>query len=130
MKDFYRKYYTSEIFEKIKCLGFNGKCSPHIIDIKDDEDIFDEPWEKQHANIPTPEEFFDWVLNSYKFYISIIPEDDYKHDVVFRYNIYEKDYDDHFNLKKSETGFLTHNRAVENAVYDLLINFKPHNQNT
>jgi hypothetical protein len=47
--------------------------------------------------------------------------------MVFRYNIYEKDYDDHFNLKKSKTDFLTHDRAVENAVYDLLMNFKPHN---
>lgn len=120
--DIHRKYYTSEIVEKIKRLGFNRKCSNHIIDLKEGEDIFDEPWEKPHANIPTPEEFFDWVLNSYKFYISIIPEDDYKHDVVFRYNIYAKDYEDHFYLKKSETGFLTHNRAVENAVYDLLTN--------
>ena len=122
MDNVHRKYYTSEILEKIKRLGFNGKCSNHIIDLKEGEDIFDEPWEKPHANIPTPEEFFDWVLNSYKFYISIIPEDDYKCGVVFRYNIYEKDYDDHFNLKKSETGFLTHNRAVDNAVYDLLTN--------
>lgn len=127
MKDFYRKYYTSEILEKIKSFGFNGKCSKHIIDLKDGEDIFDEPWEKPHANIPTPEEFFNWVLNSYKFYISIIPEDEYIYGVVFRYNIYERDYDDHFNFKTTKTGFLTHDRAVENAVYDLLVNFKPHN---
>lgn len=45
--------------------------------------------------------------------------------VVFRYDIYEIDYDDHFNLKMSKTGFLTHNRAVDNAVYDLLMNFEP-----
>lgn len=123
MKDFYRKYYTSEILDKIKSFGFDGKCSPHIIDIKDGEDVFDEPWNKTHANIPTPEEFFNWVLNSYKFYISIIPEDDYKHGIVFRYNIYEMDYDDNFNLKKYETGFLTHDISVDNTVYDLLMNF-------
>ena len=123
----YKKYFTSEILEKIKKFGFNRECSTHIIDLKDDEDIFDEPWNKKHANMPTPEEFFNWVLNSYEFYISIVPEDDYKHGVVFRYNIYEKDYDDHFNLKKSKTDFLTHDRAVDNAVYDLLMNFKPHN---
>lgn len=121
----YKKYYTSEILEKIKKIGFKGKCSTHIIDLKDDEDIFDEPWNKTHAIMPTPEEFFNWVLNSYKFYISIVPEDDYKHGVVFRYNIYKMDYDDHFNLKKSKTDFLTHDRAVENAVYDLLVNFEP-----
>ena len=51
----------------------------------------------------------------HKFYISIVPEDDYKHGVIFRYDIYEIDYDDHFNLKRSKTGFLTHNRAVDNA---------------
>ena len=123
----YKKYYTSEILEKIKKFGFNGKCSTHIIDLKEDEDFFDEPWNKKHAIIPAPEEFFNWVLNSYKFYISIIPEDDYRHGVVFRYNIYERDYDDHFNLKLSKTDFLTHDRAVENAVYDLLMNFEPHN---
>lgn len=127
MKDFYKKYYTTEILEKIKSFGFNRECSTHIIDLKDGEDIFDEPWEKKHANIPSPEEFFNWVLNRYQYYISIIPEDDYKHGVVFRYNIYEMDYDDHFNLKLSKTDFLTHDRAVENAVYDLLMNFKPHN---
>ena len=127
MTDFYRKYYTSEILEKIKSFGFNRECSSHIIDLKDGEDIFDEPWEKPHANMPTPEEFFDWVLNSYKFYISIIPEDDYIYGVVFRHNIYEMDYDGHFNFKGTGTGSLTHNRAVENAVYDLLMNFKPHN---
>ena len=101
----YKKYFTSEILEKIKKFGFNRECSTHIIDLKDDEDIFDEPWNKKHANIPTPEEFFNWVLNSYKFYISIVPEDDYKHGVVFRYDIYEIDYDEHFNLKRSKTGF-------------------------
>ena len=125
MDSIYRKYYTSEILEKIKKFGFKGECSRHIIDLKEGEDIFDEPWEKKHANIPTPEEFFNWVLNSYKFYISIIPEDDYRHGVVFRYNIYERDYDDHFNLKLSKTDFLTHDRGVENAVYDLLVNFEP-----
>ena len=123
----YKKYYTTEILEKIKKFGFKGECSRHIIDLKDGEDIFDEPWEKKHANIPTPEEFFNWVLNSYKFYISIIPEDDYRHGVVFRYNIYKRDYDDHFNLKLTKTDFLTHDRAVENAVYDLLVNFEPNN---
>ena len=122
MDSIYRKYYTSEILEKIKKFGFKGECSRHIIDLKDGEDIFDEPWEKKHANIPTPEEFFNWVLNSYKFYISIIPEDDYRHGVVFRYNIYKRDYDDHFNLKLTKTDFLTHDRAVDNAVYDLLTN--------
>ena len=127
MDSIYRKYYTSEILEKIKKFGFKGECSRHIIDLKDGEDIFDEPWEKKHANIPTPEEFFNWVLNSYKFYISIIPEDDYRHGVVFRYNIYEMDYDDHFNLKLTKTDFLTHDRAVDNAVYDLLMNFEPNN---
>jgi hypothetical protein len=127
MKDFYKKYYTTEILEKIKSFGFNRECSTHIIELKDGEDIFDEPLEKKHANIPSPEEFFNWVLNSDKFYISIVPEDDYIYGVVFRYNIYEKDYDDHFNFKGTGTGFLTHDRAVENAVYDLLINFKPHN---
>lgn len=125
MDSIYRKYYTSEILEKIKKFGFKGECSRHIIDLKDGEDIFDEPWEKKHANIPTPEEFFNWVLNSYKFYISIIPEDDYRHGVVFRYNIYKRDYDDHFNLKLTKTDFLTHDRAVDNAVYDLLVNFEP-----
>lgn len=127
MDSIYRKYYTSEILEKIKKFGFKGECSRHIIDLKEGEDIFDEPWEKKHANIPTPEEFFNWVLNSYKFYISIIPEDDYRHGVVFRYNIYKRDYDDHFNLKLTKTDFLTHNRAVDNAVYDLLVNFEPNN---
>ena len=122
MDSIYRKYYTSEILEKIKKFGFKGECSRHIIDLKDGEDIFDEPWEKKHANIPTPEEFFNWVLNSYEFYISIVPEDDYKHGVVFRYNIYKRDYDDHFNLKLTKTDFLTHDRAVDNAVYDLLTN--------
>lgn len=127
MDSIYRKYYTSEILEKIKKFGFKGECSRHIIDLKEGEDIFDEPWEKKHANIPTPEEFFNWVLNSYKFYISIIPEDDYRHGVVFRYNIYKRDYDDHFNLKLTKTDFLTHDRAVDNAVYDLLVNFEPNN---
>ena len=125
MDSIYRKYYTSEILEKIKKFGFKGECSRHIIDLKEGEDIFDEPWEKKHANIPTPEEFSNWVLNSYKFYISIVPEDDYKHGVVFRYNIYKRDYDDHFNLKLSKTDFKTHVEAVENAVYDLLMNFEP-----
>lgn len=125
MDSIYRKYYTSEILEKIKKFGFKGECSTHIIDLKEGEDIFDEPWEKKHANIPTPEELFNWVLNSYKFYISIVPEDDYRHGVVFRYNIYKRDYDDHFNLKLTKTDFLTHDRAVENAVYDLLMNFEP-----
>lgn len=127
MDSIYKKYYTSEILEKINKFGFKGECSRHIIDLKEGEDIFDEPWEKKHANIPTPEEFFNWVLNSYKFYISIIPEDDYRHGVVFRYNIYKRDYDDHFNLKLTKTDFLTHDRAVDNAVYDLLINFEPNN---
>ena len=121
MKDFYKKYYTTEILEKIKSFGFNRECSTHIIDLKDGEDIFDEPWEKPHANIPTPEEFFNWVLNSYEFYISIIPEDDYKHGMVFRYNIYEKDYDDHYDLRLYKTNFRTYKEAYEQAAYDLLM---------
>ena len=122
MKDFYKKYYTSEILEKIKGFGYDEECSYHSIDCDDPFDL-----DADVVAMPTPEEFFNWVLNRYQYYISIIPEDDYKHGVVFRYNIYERDYDDHFNLKKSETDFLTHNRAVENSVYDLLMNFKPHN---
>lgn len=121
----HRKYYTSEILEKIKRFGFNGECSTHIIDLKDGEDVFDEPWEKKHANMPTPEEFFNWLITkNNQFYISIIPEDDYKYSNIFRYNIYKKDYDDHYNLKISNTGYLTHKQALWNAIYDLLMNFE------
>jgi hypothetical protein len=125
MDSIYKKYYTTEILEKIKKFGFNEKCTSHIIDAKEYGDLWNEPWNENCVFIPTPEEFFDWVLNSYKFYISIVPEDDYKYDVVFRYNIYKRDYDDHFNLKLSKSDFRTHNEAVENAVYDLLVNFEP-----
>jgi hypothetical protein len=122
MKDFYKKYYTTEVLNKIKKFGYNGDCSPHIIDIKEDEEVWDEPCNKTCVNFPTPEEFFEWILNNYEYYISIIPEDDYKRGNVFRYNIYKKDYDDHFNLIKSETNFYTHCRAVCYSVYDLLMN--------
>ena len=125
MDSIYRKYYTSEILEKIKKFGFKGECSAHYIDVKDYDDLWDEPWNEKWEKIPSPQQFFQWVLNQYKYYISIIPEDDYKHGTVFRYNIYERDYDDHFNLKLSKTDFLTHDRGVENAVYDLLVNFEP-----
>ena len=124
METMYRKYYTSEILEKIKSFGFNGECSSHYIDVEDYNELWSEPFKEKWEKIPTPKEFFEWLIEQYEYYISIIPEDDYKHGVVFRYNIYKRDYDDHFNLKKSETGFLTHDRAVENAVYDLLMNFK------
>ena len=127
MGSIYKKYYTSEILEKIEKFGFKGECESHFIDVEDYNDLWDrmgiEKWEK----IPSPQQFFQWLLNQYKYYISIIPEDDYKHGVVFRYNIYKRDYDDHFNLKLSKTDFRTHNEAVENAVYDLLANFEPHN---
>lgn len=120
MDSIYKKYYTSEILEKIVKFGYDEECGFHSIDCDDPLDL-----DADVVAIPTPEEFFNWVLNSYKFYISIIPKDDYKHGVVFRYNIYERDYDDHFNLKLSKTDFLTHNGAIENAVYDLLMNFEP-----
>lgn len=119
MKDFYQKYYTTEILEKIIKFGYDEECSYHSIDGDGPLDL-----DADVVAMPTPEEFFNWVLAKYQFYISIMPEDDYVHGAVFRYNIYERDYDDHFNLKKSETGFLTHNSAVENAVYDLLMNFE------
>ena len=122
MKDFYKKYYTTEILEKITKFGHDEECSFHSIDCDDPFDL-----DANEVAIPTPKEFFDWLLNQYKYYISIIPEDDYKHGVVFRYHIYERDYDDHFNLKLNKSDFRTHDEAVENAVYDLLMNFKPHN---
>ena len=123
MKEFYKKYYTTEILNKIKKFGYNGDCSQHFIDIKEYEEVWDEPWNKTCVNFPTPEEFFEWIMfNNYEYYISIIPEDDYKKGNVFRYNIYKKDYDDHFNLIKTETNFYTHCRAVCYSVYDLLMN--------
>jgi hypothetical protein len=120
MKDFYRKYYTTEILEKIEKFGFDEECSFHSIDCYDPFDL-----DADVVAIPTPKEFFDWLLGKYNFYISIIPEDDYKHGVVFRYNIYKRDYDDHFNLKLTKSDFRTHDEAVENSVYDLLMNFEP-----
>ena len=120
MKDFYKKYYTTEILEKIEKFGHDVECSFHSIDCDDPFDL-----DADVVAIPTPQEFFDWLLSKDKFYISIIPEDDYKHGVVFRYNIYKRDYDDHFNLKMTKSDFRTHNEAVENAVYDLLMNFEP-----
>ena len=125
MDSVYKKYYTSEILEKIKEFGFNEECSAHYIDVKDFDDLWDEPWNEKWEKIPSPQQFFQWVLNQYKYYISIVPEDDYKYGVVFRYNIYKMDYDDHFNLKMTKSDFRTHNDAVENAVYDLLMNFEP-----
>lgn len=122
METMYRKYYTSEILEKIKSFGFNGECESHYIDVEDYNDLWSEPFKEKWEKIPTPKQFFEWLIDQYEYYISIIPEDDYKHGVVFRYNIYKRDYDDHFNLKLSKTDFLTHNEAVENAVYDLLTN--------
>jgi hypothetical protein len=44
-------------------------------------------------------------------------------NVTFDKDIYKKDYDDHFNLIKTETNFYTHYRAVCYSVYDLLMNF-------
>ena len=123
----YRDWYNSEILNKIKKFGYDCEKNKrhYVIDCDDPHDI-DDPYDIDgtYVAIPTPEEFFNWVLNNYKFYISIIPEDDYKHGVVFRYNIYERDYDDHFNLKLTKSDFRTHNEAVENAVYDLLVNFE------
>ena len=124
MDSIYRKYYTSEILEKIKRFGFNRECESHYIDVEDYNDLWDNMGKEKWEKIPTPKQFFEWLIDQYEYYISIIPEDDYKHGVVFRYNIYEMDYDDHFNLKKTEKGYLTHDRAVENAVYDLLVNFE------
>lgn len=125
MDSIYRKYYTTEILEKIKKFGFKGECSSHFIDVEDYNDLWDNMGKEKWEKIPTPQEFFQWLLNQYKYYISIIPEDDYKYGVVFRYNIYKRDYDDHFNLMLSKTDFRTHDEAVENAVYDLLMNFEP-----
>ena len=120
-----KKYYTSEILEKIKKFGFNEECSTHYIDVEDYDDLWAEPWNEKWEKIPSPQQFFQWVLNQYEYYISIIPEDDYTRGVVFRHNIYKMDYDNHFNLKLSKTNYKTHNEAVENAVYDLLVNFEP-----
>lgn len=125
MDSIYKKYYTSEILEKIKKFGFNGECDSHYIDVEDYNDLWSEPFKEKWEKIPTPQQFFQWLIDQHEYYISIIPEDDYKHGVVFRYNIYKIDYDDHFNLKLSKTDFRTHNDAVENAVYDLLVNFEP-----
>lgn len=127
MKDFYKKYYTSEILEKIKKFGYDEECSSHFIDVEDYNHLWDNMGEEKWEKIPTPQQFFQWLINQYEYYISIIPEDDYKHGVVFRYNIYKIDDDDHFNLKLSKTDFKTHNEAVENAVYNLLVNFEPNN---
>jgi hypothetical protein len=116
----YKKYYTTEILEKIEKFGHDEECSFHSIDCDDQFDL-----DADVVAIPTPQEFFDWLLSKDKFYISIIPEDDYTHGTVFRYNIYKRDYKDHFNLKLTKANFRTHNEAVENAVYDLLVNFEP-----
>ena len=125
MKDFYKKYYTTEILEKIEKFGFKGECESHYIDVKDYDGLWDEPWKEKLEKIPTPKQFFEWLIGQHEYYISIIPEDDYTHGVVFRYNIYKRDYDDHFNLKLTKSDFRTHDEAVENAVYDLLLNFEP-----
>lgn len=127
MKDFYKKYYTSEILEKIKSFGYDEECSSHFIDVEDYNHLWDSMGKEKWEKIPTPQQFFQWLINQYEYYISIIPEDDYKYGVVFRYNIYKIDDDDHFNLKLSKTDFKTHNEAVENSVYDLLVNFEPNN---
>ena len=118
----YRDWYNSEILNKIKKFGYDCEKNKrhYVIDCDDPYDI-----DGTYVAIPTPEEFFNWVLDKYQFYISIIPEDDYTHGVVFRYNIYKRDYDDHFNLKLTKSDFRTHDEAVENAVYDLLLNFEP-----
>ena len=125
MDSIYRKYYTSEILEKIKKFGFKGECESHFIDVEDYIDLWDNMGKEKWEKIPTPKQFFEWLIEQYEYYISIIPEDDYKYSVVFRYNIYKRDYDDHYNLKLSNTGYLTHKQALWNAIYDLLMNFEP-----
>ena len=125
MDSIYKKYYTSEILEKIKNFGYDEECSSNFIDVEDYNHLWDNMGKEKWEKIPTPQQFFQWLINQYEYYISIIPEDDYKYGVVFRYNIYKIDDDDHFNLKLSKTDFKTHNEAVENAVYDLLVNFEP-----
>ena len=55
MDSMYRKYYTSEILEKIKKFGFNGECSEHFIDVEDYNDLWDNMGKKngrkyQHLN--------------------------------------------------------------------------------
>lgn len=119
----YRDWYNSEILNKIKKFGYDCEKNKrhYVIDC---DDPYDDP-DGEYVAIPTPREFFDWLLSKYKFYISIIPEDDYTHGTVFCYNIYKRDYDDHFNLKLTKSDFRTHNEAVENAVYDLLVKFEP-----
>jgi hypothetical protein len=118
MDNTHRRYYTTDILEKLKKIGYDEECLSHnIYDSKTDS--------YKWTFIPTPEEFFKWLITkNNQFYISIIPEDDYKYSTVFRYNIYKRDYDDHYNLKLSNTSYLTHTQALWNAIYDLLMNFE------
>ena len=41
MKDFYKKYYTTEILEKIKKFGYDEECSSHFIDVEDYNHLWD-----------------------------------------------------------------------------------------